>query len=259
MALLTVVHVLLYTITANGNPSKYSTDFKDESSVLSQWTLSHECEHCSKKGEGKRKQCTQMTPNATTFGHTGMIHTTSKLDPDQSSCGAYANSGHATWRPSLLYGNFTVTAKWFPGPASAVSTATGYIGLDSPANDASITMGFHGEGWPLGNAGSYSYQTGVYADNSRGTSHNGEVLNTTVSIADNLYTYGLLWSPNRVEWSFNGKVVRTFTNSSRIPTRKMKLRLHSRSGFADQMPSDASFTAQFEKFEYEPLPVELLV
>lgn len=259
MAHLSAASLLLFAVTTHGNPNKYSTDFRDESSVLSQWTLAKDCEHCTKSGEGNRKQCTQMTPNATTFGEKGMIHTTTKSDPTQSSCGAYANSGHATWKPALLYGNFTVTAKWFPGPSSVVSTATGYIGLDSSANDASITMGFHGEGWPMDNAGSHRYQTGIYADNSKGTSHNGEVLATDVSIADSLCTYGLLWSPSRVEWSFNGKVVRTFTNASRIPSIKMKLRLHSRSGYADKMPSNASFTAQFTKFEYQPLPAEMLV
>ena len=61
------------------------------------------------------------------------------------------SSGHLTWDPALLYGNFTVVARWFPGAPSVAETSTGFIGLDSTGNEASITMGFHGAGWLGGN------------------------------------------------------------------------------------------------------------
>lgn len=263
MPYLRIAVVVILTTLAQGNPSAYSTDFTDGASVLSQWTLAEECDHCSKTAHGLSSahadECTQMTANATTFGKNGMVHTTTKADPTLSSCGAESNSGHATWNHGVLYGNFTVTAKWFPGASADVSTATGFIGLDSNGNEASITMGFHGDGWPKENEGSHKYQHGIYATNSKGTSHNRGYTTTDVSIADNLCTYGLLWSPSKVEWRFNGKVVRTVTDQSIIPSIKMHMRLHSRSGDGVTMPKGSTFTAQFTKFEYQPLSAEFLV
>merc|ERR1712187_383592 len=107
--------------------------------------------------------------------------TTRKLSATASSCGAYSSSGHATWNPDLLYGNFTVVAKWFPGAAADVSTATGFIGLDSAGNEASITMGFHGDGWPKAKEGSHKYQHGIYAENGKGADHHREYTETDVS------------------------------------------------------------------------------
>lgn len=78
------------------------------------------------------------------------------------------SSGHMTWDPPLLFGNFSVVARWFPGEAARVRTSTGFIGLDSPSNEASITMGFHGLGWLGGNGeGPHRYQHGIYADVAR--------------------------------------------------------------------------------------------
>ena len=59
----------------------------------------------------------------------------------------------------------SVVARWFPGEEHTVQTATGFIGLDAPNNEASITMGFHGAGWLGGNKeGPHRYQHGIYAD-----------------------------------------------------------------------------------------------
>merc|ERR1711924_241809 len=104
-----------------------------------------------------------------------------------------------------------------------------------------------------------SFATPVDGIVDKGTSHNRKYTETDVSMADNLCTYGLLWSPTKVEWSFNGKVVRTVTDASIIPSIKMQFRLHTRSGYGDRMPADASFTAQFTRFEFKPLPQELMV
>eukprot|EP00756_Hemistasia_phaeocysticola_P061189 Hpha_TRINITY_DN4679_c0_g1::TRINITY_DN4679_c0_g1_i1::g.97074::m.97074 len=125
-----------FTVWAS-NPSHYNTVFNNSTTVLRDWTLENDCTHCSSNHAG---ECTQMTPHATTFGSSGMVHTTTKADPSKSSCGALSNSGHATWNPHLLYGNFTVVARWFPGGSKNVSTATGFIGLDANNNVASITM-----------------------------------------------------------------------------------------------------------------------
>merc|ERR1712070_261442 len=99
--------------------------------------------------------------------------------------------------------------------------------------------GFHGDGWPKVGEGSHKYQHAIYADVHE--SHNREYTETEVSIADSLNTYGLLWTPSKVEWSFNARVVRTFTQSSAIPKIPMKLRLHTRSGYGDKMPADATY------------------
>eukprot|EP00931_Biecheleriopsis_adriatica_P097098 TRINITY_DN70860_c0_g1_i1.p1 TRINITY_DN70860_c0_g1~~TRINITY_DN70860_c0_g1_i1.p1 ORF type:complete len:262 (-),score=25.98 TRINITY_DN70860_c0_g1_i1:32-817(-) len=230
-------------------PSEYSTDFSDRASVLQQWTLSSKCIHCG-KANGAKQECTQCTADATIFDANGMTHTTRRLDPSESQCGAYSSSGHATWNQEVLYGNFTVVARWFPGSTADVSTATGFIGLDSNGNEASITMGFHGEGWPKSDEGSRKYQHGIYAHVNE--NHNRAYTETDVSIADSLNTYGLLWTPTKVLWSFNGRVVRTFTQDSAIPKIPMQLRLHTRSGYGNKMPIDASFYAQFAKFEYQP-------
>jgi len=119
--------------------SAYTTDFSEETVVLEEWSLDAACEHCEKRSGS---ECTQNTPRATTFGQVqdgkGMRHTTTALAP-RSACGACASSGHATLNRDILYGNFTVVAAWFP--EQEASTATGFIGLDSEENEASITMG----------------------------------------------------------------------------------------------------------------------
>lgn len=242
---------MLFTVSDAG--TVYSTDFSERSVVLQDWTLETDCSHCEKTSNGAKDECTQFSLNGTSFGHNGMVHTTTKVNPSESACGAYSKSGHATWNRDLLYGNFTVVAKWFPGSSDTVSTATGFIGLDSDKNEASITMGFHGDGWPKEGEGSHKYQHGIYATNSKGQSHNRGYTSTQVSIADNLNTYGLLWTASQVVWSFNGKVVRTVTDTSIIPKIPMKFRLHTRSGFGNKMPDGATFQAQFAKFEFQPV------
>ena len=67
------------------------------------------------------------------------------------------------------------------------------------------------------------------------------------------HTYGLLWTSNLVEWRLNGIVVRRVTDKSIIPQIPMQLRLHTRSGFCDQMVIGSSFNATFSQFHYEKL------
>jgi beta-glucanase (GH16 family) len=140
------------------------------------------------------------------------------------------SSGHLTWNPPLVYGNFSVKAQWFnANTGKSVETSTGFIGLDSNNNMASITMGFHGAGWLGGNGlGTHRYQHGIYSNVTM--THNREYTNTTVDITAGLHEYGLLWSKDKVEWSFDGRVVRTVTDASIIPFQQMQLRLHTRSG-----------------------------
>eukprot|EP00947_MAST-08B_sp_MAST-8B-sp1_P006290 g6290.t1 len=176
--------------------------------VLKMWTQDRGCSHCS---GGKHDECYDMSAAATTFGTAdpargvGLTHTTKHVPKSSSSCGsATVQSGHLTFNPPLLYGNFSVSARWFPGTKANVSTATGFIGLDADGNVASITMGFHGDGWLGGHGeGAHKYQHGIYADVKK--SHNREYTETDTSL-DQFNTFGLLWSPQRVVWSFNGRV-----------------------------------------------------
>ena len=146
-------------------------------------------------------------------------------------------------------------------PYFALNTSTAFIGLDSASNSASITMGFHGAGW-LGNtlspsanktAGPHQFQTGVYCCGHHGRDR-GRVplINTTEDMSASFNQYGLLWTPDLVEWRFNGAVVLRFTNKSNIPSEHMQLRLHTRSGYCDRMPPGASFNASFKSFSYTP-------
>jgi hypothetical protein len=234
----------------------YSTDFTDQASVLKDWTQENECSHCSNGNEmlawegGHSNECTQFTPNATTFGPEGMTHTTHRIDPATSACKAGATSGHVTFIPDILYCNFSVEASWFDTTQN-VSTSTGFIGLDSDGNKASITMGFHGDGWPTADEGQFKYQHGIYGDVSK--SHNREYTSTGKVSLRKFNTFGLIWTADKVEWLFNGKVVRSFTDKANIPSIAMNLRLHTRSGQTDQMAADSSFKASFRSFQIQPV------
>ena len=203
----------------------YSTNFSTFDSSL--WTLATSCDHCSPRSD----ECTQMWPNSTTFGAingSGMVHTTRRIPPSLSPCGSPVASGHAAFNAPFLFGNFTVVARWFPGARATVQSATGFIGLDGPNNTASITQGFHGKGCPKGTEGEFAYQHGVYADVAR--SHHQQDINVTRSLAEEFNTFGLLWEPTRVVWSFNGAPMDTFTKAEDIPQSPLVLRLDSARG-----------------------------
>jgi hypothetical protein len=228
--------------------TSYATNFSAFDASL--WALALGCEHCG-AGSG---ECTQMWPNSTTFGAingVGMVHTTRRIPPAFSPCGSPVTSGHAAFNAPFLFGNFTVTARWFPGAQANVQSATGFIGLDGPNNVASITQGFHGKGCPKGTEGEFAYQHGVYADVAK--SHHQQDINVSRSLAEDFNTFGLLWEPSRVVWSFNGAPMATFEKASDIPQVPLFLRLDSRAGWQSLMPADASFTAAFTLFEYTPL------
>jgi len=250
---------LLLAATASADTPAYVTRFADRAEVLAAWTPQSECAHCGKSdgggfgGTGK-DECTNMTLAATSFGSSGMTHTTRALPAATPTLcrteSQVCSSGHMTWDPNLLYGNFSVVARWFVG--SSLETSTGFIGLDSPKNEASITMGFHGPGW-LGGYGenNHRYQHGIYAHVKDG--HNREYTNTTADMSASFHRYGLLWTPTLVEWRFDGAVVRRVTDTSIIPQIKMQLRLHTRSGYCDKMAVGASFNATFSEFSYQPV------
>ena len=214
-------------VATHTNPAAYSTTFTNRGAVLALWTPQEQCAHCSNDAaaaagstvdadagsRGKDKdECTNMTLSATSFGSEGMTHTTLALPSgtntlcktEQQVC----SSGHMTWNPPLLFGNFSVVAKWFPGdavrnqrtimshaqppasllvlvgrhhdemivlsPQDGLETSTGFIGLDAPGNEASITMGFHGTGWLGGNnEGPHRYQHGAQRKRKRNGKRNG--------------------------------------------------------------------------------------
>ena len=236
----------------------YSTTFASRSAVLTDWTPQESCAHCSNaEADGSHKdECTNMTLSATTFGSNGMTHTTQALGSSiATSCRTtqqVCSSGHLTWNPVLKFGNISVVARWFPGSQGTVQTATGFIGLDAPGNEASITMGFHGVGWLGGHGeGPHRYQHGIYADVRK--SHNRMYTDVAADISAGFHQYGLLWTPSLVEWFFDGASVRKVTNASIIPQIGMQLRLHTRSGYCGHMAPNTSFQATFQSFSYEPV------
>lgn len=237
------------------NPAPYFTNFSVAAEVLAQWTQATTCEHCaSRDGE-----CTQMTAAATTFGSVsggaGMTHTTSAVAPSATSCDANVTSGHIIWDPPLLYGTVRVVARWFPGPKALVQSATGFIGLDSSDNVASITLGFHGLGCPKGPPlGPFGFQHGAYANVSR-SHHQGYTDTGSVNLATTFNEYAIEWTPKGVVWSFNGAEVASMTKADDVPGIPMRVRLHTRSGWNSLMPPPpASFVAQFKSFSYTPPP-----
>ena len=235
----------------HANPAAFFTNF---SALPAAFTLSEDCEHCDKSS---RNECNQMWPNATSFGvidGVGLTHTTRRIDPSWSACGANASSGHLVWSgATVLYGNFTTVARWFPGPEAAVASATGFIGLDSPDNVASITLGFHGEGSPQTGTGKHGFQLGCYRNLSR--SHHQHIVSTTEDLSASFNVFNVLWTPSEVVWSINGREVYSMDKFDDVPDQPMMLRLDSRSGWIDDelFPPGASFDATILSFEYAPL------
>ena len=132
-----IIGVISYPVQSQ----EYSTNFSSFDS--SHWTLDA-CAHCTNhNGEAS----TQMLPSAITFNSTDGAVITTKILSKTSSCGSICISGHMTFNTNILYGTFIVNAKWYPGHTKDVNTSTGYIGLDSDSNTASIVFGFHGKGW----------------------------------------------------------------------------------------------------------------
>jgi hypothetical protein len=58
---------------------------------------------------------------------------------------AGGTSGHLSSKQAFSFGTIRVKARYFPGTAKQVSTAKGFIGLESPTSGA-ITITIHGEG-----------------------------------------------------------------------------------------------------------------
>ena len=193
------------------------------------WTIADWCSHCGSSGsaadeDGSDKdECTSNGPQNVDFGvlggGTGFRINTAKIAESKSLCKTSkpsCSSAHNEWAPRLLYGSFETVARWFPGPQASVYTATGFIGLDEPSNTASITMGFHGTGFPdpkKPGTGAHKYQHGIYGNNSLHLGHNREYTSTTVDMSQTFNSYALIWTPTFVTWLFNGKPVRNFTDA----------------------------------------------
>ena len=238
----------MYVTHCIAQKKPYSTNFSSFDSTY--WTLETDCGHC---GNRNGDECTQFEVSAITYNSSyGAVITTAVL-PKPSSCGGICSSGHMTFNENILYGTIIVKAKWFPGTASQVNTSTGFIGLDSPGNVASIVFGFHGKGWIGHNDEDFSheFQTDLYKNESNG--HNGIYVKTpNTDLADDINTYELIWTADQVVWKVNGDVKRTVTDKSIIPNITMQARLHSRSGYCNEMPRTDTFYCQFTYFQYIP-------
>ena len=232
----------------------YHTDFA--SFDPSFWHLDTDCSHCGSRGGD---ECTQFTNASASFGSgtangTGVVLHTQHLATGPTHCGASCTSTHLTFSPKVLYGNFTTVARWFGEGTSAAAraTATGFIGLDSPGNEASITIGFHGSGWDGDADFGRKFQTALYKDVSK--PHHREYVTAPGGrrIDSQANEFTVEWRPDVVRWWLNGVVVRAVTDKAQIPAVAMQLRLHSRSGYCNRLSGDDSFQASVLSFEYKP-------
>lgn len=224
----------------------YETNF---TSADSSWVLEGTCSHCGKR-DGD--ECTKNDPGQVAFGADGMVITTQKLATPAADCGSKPGlclSGHASYHKALLYGDFTIVAKFFPGAADLVRSATGFIGWDADGNTASVTYGFHGKGWDGEEDWDSKFQCAWYATSK--DQHDQEVIGAGAYVTE-FNTYRMIWAPDKVQWYVNGVVKRTETTE--IPTTPMVPRLHSRSGYCGtQMPANSSFQATFKYWSYTPV------
>lgn len=189
-----------------------------------------------------------MAADAATFGKGGVTLKTTPLDAPVE-CGGICKSAHLVFNHEFVHGTIKVVGRWFPGSVEQVSTATGFIGLDSEGNKASITMGFHGAGWSGDDAFGSKFQTALYASVS--DPHLREYTSVApASVAEEFHEYEVEWTKQHVVWRFDGKVVRKVTNKGNIPTIAMKPRLHTRSGYCDLMPAGGSLVANIKSFEF---------
>jgi len=237
--------ILFFFISTSVSLGYYETDF---SKPDKHWEIAkNKCSHCKKRNGD---ECTLNTPEAVHFGKDGMTITTTRLS-EQTSCGGLATSGHAEFKDVVLYGDFTIVAKFFPGPESVVRSATAFIGWDSDKNQASITFGFHGKGWDGEPNWDQKFQCARYATNGE-QSHERKIFDTKQSLADYFTTYRMVWTPDRIAWFVDGVLYREETDPTVIPSIPMKPRLHLRSGWQSQMSESDTFYGTFKFFSYTP-------
>ena len=247
----TFLPILYYHITPTSSTpyqQPYTTNFS--SLDTNYWTLSTDCSHCTNHNGN---ECTQYTTTSIQYAsvfpnNTGATITTNKLQ-NPTNCGGICSSGHMTFNKDILYGTFIIKALWFPGTKQNVSTSTGFIGLDSIQNIASIVFGFHGNGWKNEDY-SKKFQTDIYQNITDG--HNEIVYDTNFSLAEQFNEFKLIWNPDKVVWYINGVVFRMVTDKNIIPNIVMQPRLHTRSGYCNEMSLNESFYAQFVYFQFIP-------
>lgn len=211
------------------------------------WKLDNDCSSCGGHGGD---ECTQNNSTAVTFSAAqGMAITTTRLHA-ATSCGGMSLSGHATYKKALLFGNFTTIGRFFPGKKD-VRSATAFIGLMSPGNVGSITIGFHGYGWKGESNWDKKFQCARYSDKSQ--DHERKIFNIGVSVAEQYNTYNLIWTSDRIVWSVNGVTIRTEKDASVIPQFPMTPRLHTRSGYNSEFTPGDSYQSFFKYWSYTPL------
>ena len=112
-------------------------------------------------------------------------------------------------------------------------------------------MGFHGVGWDDDQDFDHKFQTAAYADVDN--SHKQEYEDMSpVSVADEFNVYSIKWTSEKVTWKFNGELVRKVTDIDMIPALPLQARIHSRSGYCNQMPEGDSFQVFVKSYQYTP-------
>eukprot|EP00937_MAST-01D_sp_MAST-1D-sp2_P007096 g7096.t1 len=246
----------VYGVGVYSTSAAYSTDFSTVDSTL--WEFDTTCFDCSAKNPD---ECTQNTraalaPASVAQGAGLTITTTQNSSTGACTPVAGGLSGRLTFKPALSFGTIRVKSRYFPGSASLVKTAKGFIGLEDSSSGA-ITITIHGagaeaSGAPKGADWTRTMQSSCY---QHGAGHDKQFteLDAAVDLANNFNWFEVVWAPDSVTISVNDKVVRSVSGTDNVPQTPLFARLHSRSIGYSQMPAGAAFASYIQEFSYTPL------
>jgi hypothetical protein len=242
----------------------YATNF----SVIDpeMWTTDLNCFSCSAPKDPQTVyECTNNTASALLPGSIAQNAGLTIVTTRKSHAGACQSSkfpedaggtsGHLTLKQPLSFGTLRVKSRYFPGTAEQVSTAKGFIGLESPTSGA-ITITMHGDGGSASGQPSHTNWT-RYMQSScyqHGNNHNKAFssLGASVNAAQNFNVYEIEWTSSAVTISVNGKVVRKVTGAANVPQNPLYVRLHARSTEYNSMQEGSTFKSYIEEFSFTP-------
>jgi len=251
-----LVHVLVAVAHVRLQTESYSTNF---SSIDDNWVLDQSCFDCSASNpdECTKNFASAVVPASISDNMGVTITTTRRTNFSWCDPTAGGSSGKLTFNRYLNFGTIRVRSRYFPGSASAVSTAKGFIGLEDSSSGA-ITITIHGKGAspsgaPSGADWTKYMQSSIY---QHGDDHNKEFtsLGSSTDLANELNWWEIAWSSTSITISLNGNVVRTMTDSSKIPQSPLKVQLHSRSIGYSELSNYDTFASYISEFQFEPAP-----
>lgn len=235
--------------------SSYYTNFSSIDYDL--WQVDGSCFDCSAKNPDEcTKNAASAVKPASISSNAGLTITTSRTS-NITSCSPTAGgiSGHLVFKRSLSFGKIRVKSKYFPGSASQVKSAKGFVGLEDGSSGA-ITITIHGKGATASGAPKSADWTRYLQSSCY--QHGGDhektftALDSSVNLADDFNWFEIDWTSEKVTLKVNDKVVRTVSGADKVPQKPLKVQLHSRSIAYSDMSSDSTFSSYIEEFQFEP-------